>query len=283
MRSEVEMMHLIMDVALKLGVKAIAMNGSKANQQAPADDFQDYDIVYFVDSKQMHQLIDSREWLTAFGEQLIMQVPGDFEPEQITYQDFFTFLMLFTDGNRIDLGLCPVTKVQEWRENDPVGKVIYDPNNLLPNDLLTDGRIYYQAKPTELEFSNCCNEFWWVSTYVVKGIARQELLYGTDHFYQNCFQEFLQMLNFKVAAEHDYQIDLGKNHKYLFQYLTTEETTSLQKLLNLSDYQNLTENLFQMQTWFEQLATDFATKNSYRYDTVTSARVMEYSHRKLGY
>lgn len=283
MRSEAEMMHLIMDVALKLGVKAIAMNGSKANQQAPADEFQDYDIVYFVDLKQMHQLIDSREWLTAFGKQLIMQVPGDFEPEQITYQDFFTFLMLFADGNRIDLGLCPVNKVQAWQKNDPVGKVIYDPDNLLPTDLLADSRIYYQTKPTELGFSNCCNEFWWVSTYVVKGIARQELLYGTDHFYQNCFQEFLQMLSFRVAAESDYQIDLGKNHKYLFKYLTTEEATSLQKLLNLSDYQKLTENLFQMQTWFEQLATDFATKNNYRYDTVTSARVMEYSRRKLGY
>jgi len=240
MRSETEMLNLIKEIGVKLNVKAIALNGSKANKNATTDSFQDFDVVYFVDDQQMRKLINHRNWLDDFGMRLIMQVPGDFEPDLITYQDFFTFLMLFTDDNRIDLGLCPVNKIEQWHKNDPVGKVIYDPDNLLPGDLLSDGSIYNKKRPTQLEFDNCSNEFWWVSTYIVKGIARGELLYATDHFYQNCFQEFLKMLSFKIAWEHDFKINLGKNHKNLCNYLTEEQQATIQNLLTINNLADLT-------------------------------------------
>lgn len=281
MRNTEEMLSLIQRVALKLQVKAVAMNGSRANLNAPKDKFQDYDIVYFVNTSQMKQLIQHRDWLDNFGKQLIMQVPGDFEPDQITYDEFFTFLMLFEDGNRIDLGLCPINKIKQWQANDPVGSILYDPKHILPTNLLTNGQTYYQKKPSQLEFDNCCNEFWWVSTYVVKGLVRKELFYASDHFYQNCFQEYLKMVSYLAASNYNYQIDVGKNHKYLLKYVQDAEAKRIRGILNLHDFNSIKKALLTMQKAFNDYASIFAYENNYQYDQLLGERITRYSMQQL--
>ena len=44
-----------------------------------------------------------------------------------------------------------------------------------------NAKRYWTAPPSEEEFAASCNEFWWVSIYVVKGICRKQLIYATDH------------------------------------------------------------------------------------------------------
>ena len=49
MRNEKEMYDLILGIAQNdERIRAVIMNGSRANPNAPADIFQDYDIVYIV-------------------------------------------------------------------------------------------------------------------------------------------------------------------------------------------------------------------------------------------
>ena len=49
MRSEQEMLELIVDTAKRDGrIRAVIMNGSRANPNAPQDIFRDFDIVYIV-------------------------------------------------------------------------------------------------------------------------------------------------------------------------------------------------------------------------------------------
>lgn len=50
MRTEPEMLDLILQTAKTLKVEAVAMSGSRTDTNAPKDDFQDYDIVYLVDN-----------------------------------------------------------------------------------------------------------------------------------------------------------------------------------------------------------------------------------------
>jgi len=281
MRSKTEMLNLILQTAKENQVEAIAMNGSRANQNVKKDNFQDYDIVYFVEIDQMKELLKHRQWLEKFGQTIVMQVPGDFAPEPKDGYDFFTFLMLFKDGNRIDLGLCPLNKIAQWQANNPISQILYDPKHLLPDNLVSTDEIYYQNKPTQKEFLETCNEFWWVSTYVVKGIKRKEMLYATDHLYQNCFQEFLKIISFEVAQKYDYRINLGKNHKYLFDCLTENEIGQIKQILNLGDYQQITESLLLMQELFNNYAQQFAEASGYDYDDTESLNVMEYTKKQL--
>ena len=50
MRTDTEMMNLILQIADTLEVEAIALSGSRTNPRAPKDEFQDYDVVYIVEN-----------------------------------------------------------------------------------------------------------------------------------------------------------------------------------------------------------------------------------------
>ena len=52
-------------------VRAVYMEGSRVNKNAPKDMFQDYDIVYVV--KETKSFIDNKNWINIFGKILFMQ------------------------------------------------------------------------------------------------------------------------------------------------------------------------------------------------------------------
>lgn len=78
--------------------------------------------------------------------------------------------MLFEDGNRIDLTFCPKEHIQEWVDREAGFKVLKDEKGLCKAHLPNPKR-YWICPPTEETFVASCNEFWWGSAYVVKGIC----------------------------------------------------------------------------------------------------------------
>ena len=58
-------------------IRVVTLEGSRTNINIIPDDFQDYDITFFVTD--MQSFINSDEWLNVFGERLIMQKPEDME------------------------------------------------------------------------------------------------------------------------------------------------------------------------------------------------------------
>jgi hypothetical protein len=71
MRTEQEMYDLILGVAREDEcIRAVILNGSRANPHAPRDIFQDYDIVYIVTDPA--PFIHNLEWLARFGELMIL-------------------------------------------------------------------------------------------------------------------------------------------------------------------------------------------------------------------
>lgn len=66
MRTETEMMDLILGYAKNDDrVRAVVMNGSRANPSAPRDLFQDYDIVYAV--TELASFTADHSWIDVFG------------------------------------------------------------------------------------------------------------------------------------------------------------------------------------------------------------------------
>ncbi len=104
-RNKQEMMELIVNITKKdERIRAVYMNGSRTNPNAPKDIFQDYDIVYVV--KETASFIENENWINQFGDLLIMQQPDkidQFNNIDIDFDRSYGYLMLFTDGNRIDL------------------------------------------------------------------------------------------------------------------------------------------------------------------------------------
>lgn len=276
LRSEEEMRTLILAVAQEIGAKAVALSGSRVNPCVPKDDFQDYDIVYVVENKT--ELLENRAWLKRFGEILVSQRPGEMTLFPSTLGERFTFLMLFKDGNRIDLTLCPLSFVEQWRVEEPLFQVLADPENILqPAPQLTD-EIYRTQVPSEAMFQDCCNEFWWVTTYVVKGLVRHEQTYTVDHLYGICHQELLRLLSWQVVRQQGL-VNVGKNYKYLFTYLDAAYKQKFQSLLDFSSESNIAQSLLATQRFFHEEAQLYATQTKVSYDKVTAENVIAYTQK----
>ena len=269
MRAETEMLDLILQIAKTLQVKAVAMSGSRTNPKAPKDEFQDYDVVYVVDD--LDNLTSDLSWLDLFGKRIIEQEVG-FGHRRL-------FLMLFEDGNRIDLTLCPKDHIQEWVDSEAGFTVFEDPEHLFEPYSQNLERFWIHPT-TETDFKNSCNEFWWVSAYVVKGICRKQVIYATDHLYGICQQEFLKILAWQVASDRG-KVDIGKNYKYLFQYLPAEKEKEFTALLDFFDQKSLTKSLFATMNFFHKEAQAFSLKNGFHYDKVTAEKMIEYAKERL--
>src|ERR1044072_2325872 len=114
MRTEQQMFDLILETArCDERIRAVIMNGSRANPNAPRDPFQDFDIVYIVTD--LEPFTRSLEWIQRFGERMILQMPEDMQDSPPDAGGFFSYLMQFADGNGIDLRIFTLS---QWQEND---------------------------------------------------------------------------------------------------------------------------------------------------------------------
>lgn len=231
-RSQEQMLDVILKTAETIQVEAVAMSGSRTNPKAPKDEFQDYDVVYIVDD--LDNLTSDLSWLDQFGRCLIEQ--------EVALDHRRLYLMLFEDGNRIDLTICPKEHIQEWVDSEAGFTVLEDKKGLFEYYSPSPQR-FWMSSTSETDFKNSCNEFWWVSAYVVKGICRRQVIYATDHLYGICQQEFLKILAWQVASDRG-RVDVGKNYKYLFNYLPAEKEKQFSNLLDFSSLDKIHRSLF---------------------------------------
>ena len=269
MRTDTEMMELIVQIAESLQVEAVALSGSRTNPRAPKDEFQDYDVVYIVEN--LNDLLSDLSWLDQFGMRLIEQ------HNQLGHRRLY--LMLFEDGNRIDLTLCPKEYIQEWVDSEANFEVIKDDKGLF-EAYQPNSKRYWTAPPTEEEFAAACNEFWWVSAYGVKAIRRNQLIYATDHLYGICQQELLKVLAWQVTSDRG-AVDIGKNYKYLFQYLPAEQEKEFSALLDLSNFDKITQSLFSTMKGFDREAQILAQKMGFTYDMEVAEKMISYAKERL--
>ena len=269
MRTEPQMLDLIFQTAKVLQVNAVAMSGSRTDTKASKDEFQDYDVVYVVEN--LEELITDLSWLDSFGTRIIEQhnILGNRR----------LYLMLFEDGNRIDLTLCPKEHIKEWVDSEADFTVLNDPQGLFVPYAPTPKR-YWTAPARATDFDKSCNDFWWVSTYVVKGICRKQVIYATDHLYGICQQELLKILAWQVASDRG-TVDIGKNYKYLFNYLPSEKEKEFSALLDFSSLDKITQSLFATMQLFHQEAQSLAQKMDFKYEKEVAEKMMRYAKEKL--
>ena len=110
MRNEEEIIALILNIAKNdERIRAVLLNGSRANPNIKKDRFQDFDIIYVV--TEIETFLNDHDWINIFGERLILQMPKEMVIGDKGDDPSFQYLMLFEDGNRIDLTLFPFDKI----------------------------------------------------------------------------------------------------------------------------------------------------------------------------
>lgn len=222
MRNEKEMQELILKIAKEdERIRALYMNGSRTNVNVPKDIFQDYDIVYVVTDTA--PFIQEKAWIDRFGERLFMQYPDEHPDFPSDKENFYGWLMQFTDGNRIDLHVESISHAKENIVNDKLCQILLDKDNLLPEIPESTDEDYRVKRPSKEQYLCTCNEFWWCLDNVAKGLWRREIPYVQDMLNFNVRKQLEKMLSWKIGIETEFSVSVGKSAKYMYRWLSQEE------------------------------------------------------------
>ena len=271
MRSEKDMLDLILNTAREdERVRAVVLNGSRANPQARHDFFQDHDVIYLV--SELDSFKKDPGWIKCFGELMILQLPDDMDDPLLGGTDSYAYLMQFMDGNRIDLTLFPITRLDELGK-DSLSILLLDKDGILPPFAPASERGYLPQAPTAKQFDDCCNEFWWVCPYVAKGLWRREIIYARYMLDEVVRQQLMKMLTWHIGVQTDFQVNPGKYGKYFEQYLEAEDWSLLLETFADGGYETSWQALFAMGRLFRKVAQQVAGKFGFIYPQGEDARV----------
>ena len=257
------MMDLLLSFAEKdERIRAATLEGSRANINISEDEFQDYDISYFVTD--MESLLSGDDWLGYFGNIIMMQKPDDMElfPPQ---GKGYSYLMYFDDFKKVDLTLYPLDYLDEYVNGDKLVKVLIDKDGRIQKEIVPTDVDYHIKKPSTRQYDDCCNEFWFVTPYVVKGLCRREILFAIDHLNQVLRRELLRMISWKVGIETEFSLSLGKNYKFLDRYIPEDLWNRLLSTYRMDSYENVWKSLLTCLLLFREVSKEVAEKLGYTY------------------
>jgi aminoglycoside 6-adenylyltransferase len=273
MREESQVMKQILEFAHSEDkVRAVMLNGSRLNNNAPKDIMQDYDVVFFITNIEDNSFKINRDWIDKFGELIIMQ-QNDFEDGSNI------FLMQFNDGVRIDLHFEDISKIEQAVKEDTLSKIILDKDNMnlelpLPND-----SMYYVQRPDKKEFDKALNEAWWIQTYVAKAIWRDELPLAKYMFDVILIECIRKLLSWHAGEVNNWTVNVGKCGKWIKHFLSEEIYNEFITLYPTINYEEMWEALFYAGRFIEKIARPLAEKLGYSYPMQHDINVTQYLRR----
>ncbi len=263
MRRPEELFALFEKIAVEdQRIRAMTLEGSRVNPNVTPDRWQDYDITFLVTD--VDSFRQSDQWLDIFGDKIFMQKP---EAMELFPPDFpngwFSYLMLFSDGVKIDLTLVPVSDARDYFEQDPLIQVLLDKDQICPGNLRPTDEAFWIQKPSETFVHDCANEFLFVSTYVAKGLLRGELLFANWHFEQILRKELHRMLGYLAGVKKGFPLNTGKHDKWLLPFLSESQRTQLLGTYRLDSMESAWNALYAAMDLFEEAAQEVCGALSY--------------------
>ena len=265
MRSEQEMMDLILSVAKEdARIRAVYMNGSRTNPNAPRDIFQDYDIVYVVNETGSFR--SDKTWIDRFGERLYMQLPEENVFYQSEIHSCYGWLIQFSDGNRLDLHVSTLEHVLKGIQGDRLCKILVDKDDCLPVMPEATDEDFWVQRPTERQFLDTCNEFWWCLNNVAKGLWREEIPYVMDMINHVVRPQLIRLLEWKIGFETEFSVSIGKSGKYMDKWLDEEIWQLFLKTYSSSKIDEIWDAVFIMCDLFNVVAREISGRMAVSYN-----------------
>jgi len=254
-------------------IRLVEMNGSRVNPKIEPDDFQDFDMVFYVDDYKTFMSHD-HDFIDRFGEILIMQTKDDQVPEQGYEKDWYIYLIQFLDGTRLDLTIMGIDDFDPSFEEDSLSKIVLDKDNH-HRDHSPNESTYYVTQPTKKKFSMTVNEFYWLCPYVGKGLARNHIFYALKHL--DIIRNQLEyMIDWWVGMNYDYQISVGKGKHRYDRFLPKKWFDTYKKSYVRANIDDIWTTLFQVIDLFDVIALDIQKEFLFDYDTFMKPKMIDF-------
>jgi len=278
MRTEKEMFEMILNTARKYDyIRAVFMNGSRANPMISKDKYQDFDIYYVVDDSA--PLFNDRQWTSLFGEVAVLQEPDLNDCAWGTIHDFtrsYGWHLLFYDGNRIDLTICTKQVMLDEYKTDTLTVPLLDKDGCLPEIPESNDSGYYIKKPSQAQYIDVTNNFWWCLQNVAKGIVRDELTYAMNMYIQVVHEKFETMVSWYIGVHNNFSVNVGAWGKYYKKYLSENLYEMYVRTYSDANYENLWNAIFTACEMFRIIAPVVGNQFGYIYNKQEDNNMMAY-------
>jgi len=284
LRTEQEMYDLIIRIAnADERIRAVYMNGSRTNTNIIKDKYQVYDIVFVV--TETGSFLTDKNWISKFGEIAIVQEPewNDIQTGLYSGQHdssrHYAWLMLFKDGNRIDLGIEIKEEAEKNFVDDKLTVLLLDKDGFLPKIPSPTDEDYHVKKPKNDEYTAICNDFWWSLNNVAKGIARDELPYAMEMYNLIVRTLMNKMVDWYIGVKTDFSVSTGKMGKFYKKYLPPELYDLYAKTYSDSDYNNMWTAVFTACEMFRITALEVGYHFDFIYNEHWDKSITDYLYK----
>lgn len=260
-------------------IRSAVILGSRARTNRPADDWSDLDLIFFTTTPQTY--LTTTDWISRMGPYWLMFIEKTADGRGRERRVLFE--------NALDVDFVPIP-AEALSTNAPPDafmvsifhrgyRVILDKDNVLEavaRAILTVPEPLPQM-PTEGEFLNVVNDFWYHIVWSAKKMRRGELWMALS-----CLNNYLKgaciqpMITWHARALHGPDYDTWMNGRFLDQWADPRVVEGLRATYARYDADDFWRALFGSMELFRWLAPETAEKLGYPYPAESEQRVTEW-------
>jgi len=251
-------------------IVAVIITGSHSRNDYKVDEFSDYDVELIAND--IESLTDSNDWIYNFGRVVIIEAFDE-------GQDYPTRLAIFSDGIKVDFTLASKQRVLNMKKNGLNGlynrgfKVLIDKTGITRQLEKPSGAPIKQP-PTEKEYLDSINEFFFEAAHIPKYLARQDL--WVVKFRDWTMKEMmLKMLEWYAICE-DPSKDVWNIGSHMKDWLDNETWQELNTVYSKFEAADCWHSLLASITLFRRISKTVGDKFHLQYPDVTDKSISDY-------
>ena len=248
-------------------IRAVLLEGSRANPDGAIDEWSDYDVAFVTRSNEPYL---RAEWFAGFfsqfGEVALAQTPDDPALFNDAHNplEHYAYLAQYADGLRLDLTFETVAYVRGVTLDSATAVLVDKDGQFTHVD--PSNRDYWVKLPDGGAFHGCCNEFWWTAPYVTKAVARGQAIAALELLGKAVRPQFARMLTWLAGANGGPTTTVGKHGTDVGAHVPAELYSALLASYPRADLAEVRFALDELALAFPRVAQPVANALGYVYD-----------------
>jgi aminoglycoside 6-adenylyltransferase len=253
------------------GIRAVALVGSGARQDHPADEWSDIDLVLVSGDPQAY--LASTDWLTDLGEPWFMFL------ERNSAGEAFVRRVLFAGGLDVDFVIFSTESARQGFSGTFLPEIaLRDMQVLLDKDGILSSLpgdvspLLVDSHPTVADFTEVVNDFWFHAVWTAKKLKRGELWTA-----KSCCDVYMKRLLLRMLEWHAHatrEVDTWYDGRFLEQWASPVVLEKLRIAFAHYDVQDIWRALRASMELFDQVARETARRWGYAYPDENAEKVL---------
>lgn len=248
-------------------IRAVILTSSRARADDTADNLSDYDVILAVTDAEAFARDES--WQNAYGRPLARW------SDQGELGDATTYFhgVVYEDHVKIDYTVWPAVLLERIAGEDAlpdaldVGyRVVLDKDGFTARWSEPTYKAHIPLQPTEKEYVEQVEEFWWSATYVAKSLWRGEIVFAKFVLdYDMKLGPLRRFLEWHIEIEHGWSVRPGVFGRGLERRLPPDLWSELALTYVGSDAEDNWGALFRTSALFRRVAMEVGKSLGYTY------------------